>query len=139
MKRKNIQKIKENKGFTTADIVTTVVIIMIFIGIITTLFYQFYITTTAKNRNAIATNCIIDVIEHIKTMNYDEIEASNLDLEIATLNIPNGYTVTAQVQNYNQTEGNTDKKDYIKILKVKTEYTVGKKTEKMEVSTLITK
>ena len=45
-----VQNIKKNKGFTTADIVVAIVVLMIFVGMITTLFYNFYLSTTAKNR-----------------------------------------------------------------------------------------
>ena len=74
-----MQNIKRNKGFTTADIVVSIVVLMIFVGMITTLFYNFYLSTTAKNRNAMATNYIVDVIEEIKAMNYDEVQKDTQD------------------------------------------------------------
>lgn len=134
---------KKSNAFTTIDIAVSVVIIMIFIAMITTLFYNFYLSTTSKNRNAIATNCVIDTIEQVKMMDYDKVSTSSVTLLIETLVsnavIPQGYTVNAEVQKYNETEGNTDKEDLIKILKVNVEYTVGQKTETIEISTLLTK
>ena len=140
--------IKKNRGFTTADIVVAIVVMMIFVGMIATLFYNFYLSTTAKNRNAMATNYIVDVIEEIKAMNYDEVQKDTQDsnsinnliqqLE-ATKQIPKEYIITGEIQKYNQTEGNTDKKDLVKILTVRVEYMVGKKTEKIEMTTLVTK
>lgn len=136
-------KIKQNKGFTSQDVVISIIIIVIFVSLITTLFYNFYISTSAKNRNAIALNCIIDVIEQAKMLNYDELDQTKIEelLETLTSNktIPNGYEVNVELQKYNELEGNTDKKDLIKILKVKVQYLVGQKTEKIEISTLITK
>lgn len=136
-------KLKESKGFTTADVVVSVGIIVIFIGLITSLFYNFYLTTTAKNRNAIATNCLIDVIEEIKLMKYEEVKSNNLELLIGTLEenktIPDGYHVTANIQKYNEIEGNQYKSDLIKILNVTVEYMLQGKNEKIEISTLITK
>jgi len=35
--------IKKNRGFTTADIVVAIVVMMIFVGMIATLFYNFYL------------------------------------------------------------------------------------------------
>ena len=126
-----------------ADVVISIVIIIIFVGIITTLFYNFYLSTSAKNRNAIALNCIIDVIEQAKMLNYDELEQTKIEELLGTLKsnktIPNGYEVNAELQKYNELDSNTDKKDLIKILKVKIQYLVGQKTEKIEISTLITK
>lgn len=137
------EKIIRNKGFTMADVVISIVIIIIFVSIITTLFYNFYLSTSAKNRNAIALNCIIDVIEQAKMLNYDELEQTKIEELLGTLKsnktIPNGYEVNAELQKYNELDGNTDKKDLIKILKVKIQYLVGQKTEKIEISTLITK
>ena len=137
------EKIIRNKGFTMADVVISIVIIIIFVGIITTLFYNFYLSTSAKNRNAIALNCIIDVIEQAKMLNYDELEQTKIEELLGTLKsnktIPNGYEVNAELQKYNELDGNTDKKDLIKILKVNVQYLVGQKTEKIEISTLITR
>ncbi len=136
-------KIKESKGFTTADVVVSVSTIVIFIGLITSLFYNFYLTATAKNRNAIATNCLIDVIEEVKLMKYEEIENNKIDLLIETLEanqtIPKGYQVNATIQPYNEIQGNENKSDLIKILKVTVNYTVQDKNEKIEISTVITK
>lgn len=136
------KKIIATKGFTSTDIVISIIIIVIFVSIITTLFYNFYLTTTAKNRNAIALNCIIDVIEEAKMLKYDELDQTKIEELLGTLKsnktIPNGYEITVELQNYNELEGNTDKKDLIKILKVKIQYLVGQKTEKIEISTLIT-
>lgn len=139
---------KENRGFTTADIVVAIVVMMIFVGMIATLFYNFYLSTTAKNRNAMATNYIVDVIEEIKAMNYDEVQKDTQDsnsinnliqqLE-ATKQIPKEYIIAGEIQKYNETEGNTDKKDLVKILTIRVEYSLGKKTEKIEISTLLIK
>lgn len=135
----NEDMIKTNKGFTTADIAISVIIIMLFIGIITTLYYNFYITTSSKNRNTMATNYLIDIIEEAKSLKYDDATEEAVQNIITNANIPEGYKVTASLQKYNETEGNKDKIDLIKILKVNVQYSVGDKTEKIEISTLITK
>ena len=44
-----------------------------------------------------------------------------------------------EVQKYNELEGNADKKDLIKILKVNVKYTINEKEENFEVTRLITK
>ncbi len=50
-----------------------------------------------------------------------------------------GYSVTVTLNRYDEIEGNQDKKDLIKLLTVKVEYTVNNKPEKNEVSRLIIK
>lgn len=137
-----ILKMKEKKGFTAIDITISIIIIMLLVGIITTLYYNFYLTASARNRNAIATNCIIDVIERVKLMNYNDVNTENINELVQSLKedktLPEEYKVTVEIQNYNEQEKNVNKLDIIKILKVKVEYTVGQKKEKIEISTLIT-
>lgn len=50
-----------------------------------------------------------------------------------------GYSVTATLKRYDEIEGNENKKDLIKILTVKVEYTVSDKQEKNEITRLIIK
>ena len=138
-----VDNIKQNKGFTTADIVVAIALIMIFVGIIASVFYNYYLTTTSRNRNAIATNCLVDVIEHFKKMNYEDVTnesiSSELDKMKADGTIPSGYKVNVSFQKYNELPGNEKKQDIIKILTTNIQYTVGNKTEKIEIKTLITK
>lgn len=137
-----ILKMKEKKGFTAIDITISIIIIMLLVGIIATLYYNFYLTASARNRNAIATNCIIDVIERVKLMNYNDVNMQNINELLQSLRedktLPEEYKFTIEIQNYNEQEKNVNKLDIIKILKVKVEYTVGQKEEKIEISTLIT-
>lgn len=132
-----------NKGFTTADVVIAVIILVLFVSIITTSFYNYYISTQSKNRRTIATNAIIDVIEKIETMNYDDVNRETvnkvIDSYVQDGTIQTGYTITADLQKYNETAGNEDKKDLIKILSVKAQYTINDKQENIEIKTLITK
>ncbi len=134
---------KDNRGFTTADLVMSIIIIILFISIITTSFYNYYISIQSKNRKTLATNSIIDVIENVEIMNYDDITIEEVNNLINRLNIegtiPNGYKVTATLQKYNETEGNENKLDVIKILNVKAEYTVNNKQENIEIKRLIYK
>lgn len=141
MKKTNY--IYSNKGFTTADLVVGIIIIILFISIITTSFYNYYISIQSKNRKAFATNIIIDVIENVEMMNYDDITIDSINDVINNVttegNISSGYTVTATLQKYNETEGNENKQDIIKILNVKVEYTVNNKQENIEIKRLILK
>ena len=66
-------KLKNNKGFTTIDISISIIIIILFVSIISTAYYNYYISITRKNREAQAINIIIDVIENIEKMNYEDI------------------------------------------------------------------
>lgn len=142
---------KQNNGFTTADLAVAVVILMIFVSLIATAFYNYYMSVTQKNRSAMATNCAIDVIEQTKKMNYEEVTQESINrlienlkngIEIEsgnTIFIPQPYEVTAQVEKYNETQNNTTKQDLIKRLTVTVQYVAGNKMETIEMSKLITK
>lgn len=136
------QKYMNEKGVTTTDIIISVAIIVLFVAVITTSFYNYYKSVQSKNRATIATNISIDVIENIEMLQYDDVNQEAIDNVIQTLKddgtIQNAYTVTASIQNYNETEGNTEKKDLIKILKVKVTYN-EEKEESFEITRLITK
>ncbi len=138
-----IYKYINNKGFTTAEIIISITIIILFTAIITSAFYNYYISVQSKNRKTIATNIIIDIIENVEMMEYEEISQDIVNTLIQTLKdngtIQNGYSVMATLIKYNEIEGNEDKKDLIKILTVKVEYTVSNKQEKNEVRRLIIK
>lgn len=137
------RKYMDNKGVTTADLVVAIIIIIMFVSIITTAFYNYYESIQSKNRKTIATNALIDVIENVEMLNYDDVTTEAVNNVITTLtkdgSIQSGYTLTATLQNYNETQGNTDKLDLVKILNVKVEYSIGNKKENIEMKTLITK
>lgn len=137
-----IQKYVDQKGVTQADIIVAVVIIILFVSVITTGFYNYYKSIQSKNRTTIATNIAVDVIENIEMLQYDEVTKENINNIVENLksngSIPKSYTVTVDLQNYNETEGNMDKKDLIKILKVKVTYG-DNDIENLEVKRLITR
>lgn len=137
------QKIINNKGFTTGDIIIAIMLIVIFVSIITSSFYNYYISSQAKTRRTIATNAVIDVIENIEAMEYDSVSQSSVNTLIENFiqdgTIPSEYKVSATLQKYNEVENNKDKLDLIKILNVKVQYTLNQKEETFEITRLITK
>lgn len=137
-----IQKYTSQKGVTSADVIVAVVIIMLFVSVITTGFYNYYKSIQSKNRVTIATSIVVDIIENVEMLKYDEVTNENVNNIVETLKsdgtIPKPYTVIIDLQNYNETEGNTDKKDLIKILKVKVAYG-DNDIENLEITRLITK
>lgn len=148
---KIMSKCKQNKGITTADLAVAIVILMIFVSLVATAFYNYYSIITEKNRTAIATNSAVDVIEQVKKLDYEQISQESVmkvieDLKIGiqantgnTISIPEPYEVTAMVETYNETEGNMEKKDLIKKVTITVGYSVGDKKESIQFSKLITK
>lgn len=137
------KKIRDNKGFTTTDIIVAIIIIILFVSVITSAYYNYYISSQSKTRKTMATNIVIDIIENVEMMPYDDVSINSVNELVENLRtnatIQNGYTVTISLEKYNETPGNEDKKDLIKILKVKIEYLVSKRQESLEITRLITK
>lgn len=136
-------KLKSNKGVITADIIIAIIIIVMFVSIITTSFYNYYISTQGKTRRTIATNILIDIIENIEMMQYEEVTQETIDKVIESLTldgtIESGYTISSTCTKYNETENNTEKLDLIKILNISVKYLVNDKEETFEITHLVTK
>lgn len=134
---------KSEKGFTTADIIIALMVIVIFMSIIASGFYNYYIASTNVSRTSAALAYTIDIIETVEGMNYADVTQESVNQEIQQLyankSIPEGYKINATLVKYNETSGNTSKRDIIKTLTVKVNYEVGKKTEQLEISRLIVK
>lgn len=137
-------KSTSNKGFTTAEIIISIIIIILFTSVIVSAYYNYYISVQSKNRKTIATNIIIDIIENVEIMKYDDVNQDSINILIEELKnngtiFKTGYTVTATLQKYNEIEGNQDKQDLIKILNVKVEYLINNIRQTNEVTRLIIK
>lgn len=159
--------LREEKGFTGVDLTIAVIILMLFVALITTLFYNVYLSSSSTKRSATANSYIIDVFENIDRMTYEEVQQDNIvnsstDTFVQVLqaklienskidnvlikrgitedkNLAKPFQLEISVSNYNQTEGNTDKEDLIKIIKVRMKYKVGKKVETIDSQRLKTK
>lgn len=151
-------KLKNNKGFTQIDIVVSIFILMLFVTLIASLFYNSYVSSTLNKRNAEATAYLTQIFEAIDLIDYDKLDNSdegivakintidsskisgeyveNISLE-STLSTP--YKVQVKIQNYNETEGNTDKEDLIKIITVTIKYNVNKKEQQVSAQRLKTR
>jgi len=121
---------KENKGIVVADALIAILIMSIFIGVISTLCYNIYISASFTKRNGIATNYGINIMEYIEKLPYDDVTEYNLvqyinTLEDASIGNDTPYRIGINIQNYNETPGNIGKKDLIKIIKVEIKYNLG--------------
>jgi len=134
-------KLKDNRGFTTADVSISIIIVILFTFIIAGAYYNYYISNANIGRNSRALNYAIDVIETVEQMNYNDISNESVQTKVQDMynngTISQPYQVTTQIVKYNETDGNTDKEDLIKILTVQVEYAMGDKTESFDISRLI--
>ncbi|MFR8103888.1 MAG: hypothetical protein ACLU8F_02210 [Clostridia bacterium] len=132
--------IHSEKGFTGVDLTIAILILVLFVSIITTIFYNIYISSTSIKRSTIANGYAMDILEAIDKENYEAIYTNSPAIQniIQKEKIARGYTVTVAVEKYNETTGNTDKEDLVKTVTVTVEYKVGIKPEKVTMSKLKT-
>jgi len=156
--------IKSNKGVTMVDISISIMIIFLFSSLITGLLYNYAISTKAVNRRAEATYQAVNIIEAIKTINYDDmvevlseyetIEGITKDGTIYIMGINelnsnfenisiedmlDGYSAEIQFEKYSDRDGNEEKEDVIIITTVTVKYKVANQEEDIELNTLLVK
>lgn len=130
--------IKDNKGVTGVDVAVAIVVIIVFLSIITAMFYN--VSTSSKNisRKAEATHVAVDVIEKMKQAEFGDLEVTGetrqklSETSIPTLadyTVANPYDVEITVEDYK--DGNA-----VKIITAYVKYKVNKKDEEVKIQTL---
>ena len=136
--------LKGKKGFTTIDLLMSMMIVVIFASVMASVSYNTYLSSIEAKRTATALNYAVDIFEHIGILNFDEVQVSNDILNIEALSELE-YTevgtniVKAKNGPYNITLGIEDYKNdnKIKIITLTIEYQVSRKnTEKVELQRL---
>ena len=130
--------LKQNKGIIVADALVSILIMTIFIGVISTLCYNIYISASFTKRNSTATNYGISIMEYIDKISYKDVTYEKLvqyinTLEGASVDGNSPYRISIQIQKYKDTQDNIDK-DLIKTINLEIRYNVGdsEKTVKFE-------
>lgn len=141
--------LKEQKGFAASDALIAVLIITLFAGLIATISYNIYLSNSSIKRMSIATSYIVDVFEYIDKSYYDDVTKDSLvnyfnekyyqetNPEVKAkliggaeeINTP--FKVEIGVENYNETEGNTDKLDLVKEITMTVRYKLGNKDQEI--------
>ena len=76
--------LKSNKGFALADTIIAIFVLVIFSTLVISISYNIYISSNFVKRNGQATNYIVEVFEYAKTLNFDDVNATNLVTYINT-------------------------------------------------------
>ncbi len=112
----NLSKVKQNKGITGIDMAISICVIVIFVGLISGLFYNIYSHSTAVRINALAVDYAIKIAEETDRMQYEEVN-NDINYELRNkFQIPDAYNTEVSVENYNK------KEDVIKIVTIKVNY-----------------
>lgn len=156
MKKK---RFKGNKGFVASDVLIAILIIMLFSGLIASVSYNIYLANSNVKRMSKANGYISEVFEYANKIYYEDVTEKNLteyfnnkyyysegklpkekpEAKISEnsdeiLDTP--FKISLDITNYNETEGNTDKLDLVKQIKMTVEYVIGNKHQKIEMTTL---
>lgn len=130
----NLERLKDKKGFTGIDVVVAVLIILLFVGMLVTAFYNIYKISTEIAFEAEALQYLVSALEYSDKINYEEVTEQNLLAYLANEEIPENYTVTFTIQSYNQID--STKQDIVKIVTGKVVYQIENKEEFIEISKL---
>lgn len=142
--------IKKQNGFVVSDAMLAMLILMMFTGIITSLIYNIVLTSKRIKINSQEIAYITEVFNYAEQISYSNVTADILISHVnaksdtnkfvtagkTTAGLETPYKMTIEVEKYNETAGNTDKKDLLKTIKIKVECTLSKKTYSTEMSTL---
>ncbi len=79
-------KLKREGGFTTVDIGIAMMIVIIFVGIMTSMLYSTYSSATEAKRTAIALNYAVDIFEKIGIEPYSNVSEEEILRGIKEIN-----------------------------------------------------
>lgn len=124
----NKEKLKGQKGIVVSDAIIAILIILLFTGLIATLITNIVLESTKIKMNSQQMDFAIEILEYVENMPYESVTANNLidyvngkgveyvsaGTTVDSLTTP--YKIGIEVEKYNETEGNRDKLDIIKII-----------------------
>lgn len=127
-------KLKSNKGVSIPDVIIAIIILMMFVGVIGSLYYQILLNNNLIKMNAMAVYYTVKIAEDIDKMTYEEV-TNDINTSLKDkYDILESYNATVEVQNYNQID--TSKQDIIKIVTINIEYTCFTETQSYKVQKL---
>lgn len=131
MKKINL---KQNLGATMTDVVTAIIILCIFTGVVGNLYYQIVLRSNMVRLNATAVYHVVQIAEEIDKMAYEDVTSEITDTLKEKYSIPDAYAITINVENYNKDDAS--KEDIIKIVTIKAEYECLKEKKEYEIEKL---
>ena len=135
--------LKKENGVTGVDIAISIAIIMIFVSVIASLFYNVSSESTNLKRRAQATEYEIKEIENLKAKTMDDIANNELSYEIPETNpeeIAPGYNKSVKIEDYKELKGDDGiEENIIKKITVTVSYKVNGKSESITLEAMVTK
>lgn len=126
--------LKQNKALTMTDVVIAIIILCLFTGVVGNLYYQIVLHSNMMRFDSVAIYHVVQIAEKIDKISYEEVTNELNNSLKEEFSIPDLYTITIDVQNYN--EDDNTKEDVIKIITIKVEYEFMEENKKIEIKKL---
>lgn len=139
--------INNEKGFTLIDIIVALIIILLFMSLISVLFFNITKSSKSIERESHATFIATNIIEAYKSLNYDDVLpiAENHEITDGTEIVPgqpiviqDGYSAFVTIQNY-VPEGEDSNNDLVKKIIVTVKYKVANKEKSVQLESSVTR
>ena len=132
-KVKKTSILKSEKGFTMQDLIAALFIIMLFVGIISSLMYSVYKTNVRADLTAQMATYAVQILEDIDRIPYEDVSSELASTYYDKFSIPGGMQITLDVSNYGE---EVNAKDVMKVVKLNMSYTIANETEQFSVTRL---
>ena len=144
-----MKNIKSEKGFTLIDIIVALIVILLFMSIISVLFFNITKSSKEIERESQATYIATNILEAYKAKKYDDIpivtDKEITDGEIVVdgqpIMVQEGYAAFVTVENYipsNEIIVNSQtQNDLVKIITVTVKYKLANKEKQVQLQTSV--
>jgi uncharacterized protein YneF (UPF0154 family) len=134
MEREKIgKKIKSNKGFTMQDLAIAIVILLLFVGTIGGTYLAIYKVQSDTKLDSVATLYMIQMLEYINKIGYDEVTNGMEETLRAQFSIPNRFHIKLEISSYLP---KSDSRDLVKKVNLTMNYTFQKQERNLLITTL---
>ena len=135
--------LKREKGFTLIDITVAIIVILLFMSLISVLFFNLTKSSKGIERESQATYIATNIIEAYKALDYDDVaitsddgvtisDGAQIGDQLITIN--DGYSAKVKVVNYTP---NGESEDLVKKIKVIVSYKLANDIKTVELETSI--
>ena len=143
-------KLKNEKGFTLVDITVALIVLLLFMSVISVLFFNITKSSKGIERESQATYIATDIIEAYKSLDYDDVTittaettdpdgitiSDGTEINGQTITILDGYIAKVKVENYIPA-GETSTEDLVKKITVTVKYKLAAETKEVVLETTI--
>lgn len=100
MKEKIKHNLTSNEGFTLQDLAVALIIIVLFAGVIGSMYISIYKLQAQTKLDAVLTSYAIRIMEYIDEISYEQVNSNTASLCKQQLQIPDKINVTIESQPY---------------------------------------